>query len=182
MKSIVGLLLWTLATSGALAHEWRMQGEGELLFEATWEGEVVPGRFRGFAVSLDTDDCNIAGSVLTVTVNLDSTDMGDPDINEAIAGDEWFAISVHPVATFKSDSIQARADGGYVAAGQLELKGVRLPVAVPLTWTESDGRAEMRGEVVIDRTRFDVGSGDWATGAPIGTNVRVSFNVILERQ
>jgi hypothetical protein len=40
----------------------------------------------------------------------------------------------------------------------------------------------MSGEVVIDRTRFEVGSGDWGSGETIGTEVRVSFDVILERQ
>ena len=58
----------------------------------------------------------------------------------------------------------------------------RRPVSVPFQWRESGGRANMRGELVLDRTRFDVGSGEWATGEPIGTGVRVSFDVTLERQ
>jgi hypothetical protein len=40
----------------------------------------------------------------------------------------------------------------------------------------------MSGEIVIDRTRFDVGSGEWASGEPIGIGVRVRFRVTLERQ
>jgi hypothetical protein len=59
-----------LAAAGALADEWQMQGKGELLFEATWEGETVPGRFHDFEVSVDTGDGGIAGASLTVTVNL----------------------------------------------------------------------------------------------------------------
>ena len=176
------LMVSMLAANGALAGEWRMQGEGELLFEATWEGQAVPGRFHEFEVTLDTGDGDVAGAALTVTVKLDSADMEDPDINEAIAEPEWFAVSDHPVASYTSESIEAATGGGYVAEGQLDLKGVRLPVAVPFQWSESDGCAQMRGEVVIDRTRFDVGSGEWATGEPIGTGVRVSFEVTLERQ
>lgn len=179
---IAGLLASTLAASGALADEWRMQGEGELLFEPTWEGEPVPGRFEKFDVRLDTCEGGVAGSELKVTVNLDSADMDDPDINEAIAGAEWFAVDEHPVATYTSDSVGEAADGGYLAAGHLELKGVRLPVSVPFQWSASGDRAEMRGELTIDRTRFDVGSGEWSDGDTIGTEVRVSFDVILERQ
>ena len=182
MIRIASLLLSTLAAAGALADEWRMQAKGELLFEPTWEGEAVPGRFASFDVRLDTGGSGIAGSALTVTVQLDSADMDDPDINEAIAGPEWFAVSEHPVATYKSESIKAGPDEGYVAEGNLDLKGVRLPLSVPFQWSESDGRAEMRGELMIDRTRFDVGSGEWATGDPIGTGVRVRFDVTLERQ
>jgi polyisoprenoid-binding protein YceI len=182
MKATIGLLISMLAAAGALADEWRMQGQGELLFEAKWEGEAVPGRFHDFEVCLDTSDGGIAGASLTVTVNLESVDMDDPDINEAIAGAEWFAVSEHPVATYTSESIEAGPEGGYVAEGSLDLKGDRLPVSVPFQWSEADGRAAMLGELVIDRTRFDVGSGEWATGEPIGTAIRVSFDVTLERQ
>lgn len=182
MRRFAALLLSVLATAGASAGEWRMQDAGKLLFEPTWEGQAVPGRFESFDVCIDTADGGIAGSTLTVTVQLASADMDDPDINEAIAGAEWFAVDEFPAARFTSDTIEATAEGSYVAAGHLELKGVRLPVDVPFQWIESEGRAEMRGELVIDRTRFEVGSGEWASGDTIGTAVRVSFDVTLERQ
>ena len=182
MKRIASAVVFTIAGAAAFAGEWRMQGEGELLFQPTWEGEAVPGRFGEFDVRLDTDDDGIAGSELEVTVSLESADMDDPDINEAIAGAEWFAVSEYPVATYTSDTIDRTGDGIYLASGHLELKGVRLPVDVPFSWSAQDNRAEMSGEVVIDRTRFDVGSGEWASGDTIGTQVRVRFNVSLQRQ
>lgn len=182
MMRIAVLLSSMLAAAGAHADEWRMQDKGELAFEPTWEGQAVPGRFESFDVALDTGDGGIAGSRLTVTVQLASADMDDPDINEAIAGAEWFAVDEFPVATFTSDAIEAAPEGGYLAPGQLDLKGVRLPVDVPFQWSASGDRAEMTGELVIDRTRFDVGSGDWAGGDTIGTAVRVRFTVTLERQ
>ena len=147
MIRIASLLVSALAAPGALADEWRMQDDGELHFEPTWEGDVVPGRFGDFDVRLDTGEGGIAGSELVVTVSLESADMDDPDINEAIAGADWFAVSKFPVATYTSETIEA-----------------------------------MSGEVVIDRTRFDVGSGEWASGEPIGTAVGVRFRVTLERQ
>ena len=182
MKRIASAVVFTIAGAAAFAGEWRMQGEGELLFQPTWEGEAVPGRFGEFDVRLDTDDDGIAGAELEVTVNLESADMDDPDINEAIAGAEWFAVSEYPVATYTSDTIDRTGDGIYLASGHLELKGVRLPVDVPFSWSAQDNRAEMSGEVFIDRTRFDVGSGEWASGDTIGTQVRVRFNVSLQRQ
>jgi polyisoprenoid-binding protein YceI len=182
MRRIASLLLSTLAVPGAFADEWRMEGEGVLLFQPSWEGEALPGRFGAFDVRLDTGDDGVIGAELEVTVKLESADMDDPDINEAIADAEWFAVSEHPVATYTSDSIETTSDDAYVASGHLELKGVRLPVDVPFRWSAKGGRAEMSGEVVIDRTRFDVGSGEWESGETIGTEVRVSFDVILERQ
>jgi len=182
MKRIASLLVLIGTGSGALADEWRMQGEGELLFQPTWEGEALPGRFGVFDVRLDTGDGGLTGAELEVTVNLESADMDDPDINEAIAGAEWFAVSEHPVAVFTSDSIEPVPDNGFLASGHLELKGVRLPVSVPFSWSEAGDRAEMQGELVVDRTRFNVGSGEWTTGETIGTDVRVRFDLVLERQ
>ena len=179
MRRIASLLLSTLTVSVVLADEWRMQDEGELLFEPTWEGEAVPGRFRSFSVRLDTGEGGVAGAELEVTVNLEGADMDDPDINEAIAGAEWFDVNKFPVATFTSDGIEEAPDGSYLASGHLELKGARLPLTVPFRWSESDGRAKMSGEVAIDRTQFDVGSGEWANGETIGTAVRVRFDVTL---
>jgi len=159
-----------------------MQEGSELLFKATWESETVPGRFSIFDVLLDTGDGSLVGSKLTVTVQLEGADMDDPDINEAIVGAEWFAVDEHPVATFTSDHIEEAADGGYLAPGFLALKGVRLPLDVPFHWSESGDRAEMSGDLVIDRTHFNVGSGEWASGDTIGTDVRVGFTVMLQRQ
>jgi len=182
MKRIASLMALTFAATGAFAGEWRLQGEGDLLFEPTWEGEALPGRFGEFDVRLDTGDGGVADAKLEVTVNLDSADMDDPDINEAIAGAEWFAVSEHPVATYTSDTIDKTGDGEYLASGHLDLKGARLPVEVPFRWTAKGDRVEMSGEVVVNRTRFDVGSGEWKSGDTIGTEVRVSFNVMLEQQ
>ena len=182
MKRVTSLLVPMLAASGVFAEQWRMQDEGALHFEPTWEGEVVPGRFESFDVKIDAADDGITGARIEVTVKLESADMDDPDINEAIAGAEWFAVAVHPVATFASDSVEATGEGGYLAPGHLELKGMRLPVSVPFSWSESGDRAAMKGELIIDRTRFDVGSGEWATGETIGAEVRVRFDLVLERQ
>ena len=81
MKRIASAVVFTIAGAAAFAGEWRMQGEGELVFQPTWEGEAVPGRFGEFDVRLETDDGGIAGAELEVTVNLESADMDDPDIN-----------------------------------------------------------------------------------------------------
>jgi polyisoprenoid-binding protein YceI len=39
----------------------------------------------------------------------------------------------------------------------------------------------MAGELTLDRTRFGIGSGEWATPDPIGLDVKVKFKVTLRR-
>ena len=70
----------------------------------------------------------------------------------------------------------------FVATGELNLKGHRKPVDVPFTWSNSGDVAEMRGELTVDRTEFDIGSGEWSDDESIGTDVRISFIVLLTRR
>ena len=107
--------------------------------------------------------------------------MDDPDINEAIAGEDWFAVESHPIATYTSNAIQQAEESVYIATGELELKGHVVSTAVPFTWSESGSSATMTGNLALDRTRFSIGSGEWADDESIGKAVRVTFRVVFER-
>ena len=182
MKPVLCLVLFIASFTPAAADEWRMTEESELTFEASWEETALPGQFRSFNVELLPADGSIEGGKLVVTVDLVAADMDDPDINEAIAGEEWFSVERFPVATFTSRSIRRAEENIYVAEGELDLKGHLEPVAVPFTWEVSGSSATMTGELALDRTRFDIGSGEWADDDSIGQAVRVSFSVVLERK
>ena len=182
MARIACVLLTLIASTQAGADEWRMLDDSEFLFEASWEGTALPGRFTAFDVRLDTGDGRFDKASLIVTVDLAGADMDDPDITEAIAGDEWFGVAEYPQARYTSQSIIETAPGEFRAEGELSLKGVTQAVEVPFTWSESSGRAAMSGELVLDRTQFDVGSGEWASDESIGTAVRLSFKIDFVRQ
>ena len=182
MNRVLSLLLCVGPIASAAADEWRMTEESELTFEASWEETALPGRFRSFDVELLPADGSIEGGKLVVTVDLVAADMDDPDINEAIAGEEWFAIERFPVATYTSRSIRQAEENIYVAEGDLDLKGHVEPIAVPFTWEASGSSAIMTGKLALDRTRFDIGSGEWADDDSIGQAVLVTFRVVLERQ
>ena len=152
MRVITSVSLLVLAAP-ALAVEWKMLEDSQFLFEASWEGTPLPGRFGEFDVRIEMDTGDVTSSSLTVTVELAGADMDDPDINEAIAGPEWFSIAEFPIATFTSQTIAGDAPGTYVASGELELKGIRKALDVPFTWSESGDRAEMTGELILDRTQ-----------------------------
>ena len=179
-RRVTALLLIPLAS--AAAAEWRMTEDSVLAFEAHWEGTALPGRFEAFHVDLVTTDGAIDGGNLIVTVELVAADMDDPDINEAIAGEEWFAVDRFPLASFTSLSIQASGDGSFVAEGELEIKGHIEPITVPFTWEPDGPTATMTGALSLDRTRFGIGSGEWADDESIGKTVDVTFRVVFEQR
>jgi polyisoprenoid-binding protein YceI len=165
------LLLLMLAAVPAEATEWRMQSGSEFTFEATFESVASPGRFAA----------DPGAGRLRVTVNLAAADMGDADMNAIIADPIWFDVGNFPQAVYESEQIEARAPGEFVATGVLNLKGISKTVTVPFSWSEQDARANMRGQFVLQRIDFKVGSGEWATGDAIGLDVKLQFDLSLER-
>lgn len=174
-------LLCLLTAGAAAAADWRMDpAASRLAFEASYQGEAVPGTFKQFDTRLHFDPAKPADSRLEVTVKLPSADFGSAEINEAVREPEWFDFARFMEASFVSTDIQRAAPDRYIARGMLRLKGASHTVAVPFTWKASGNSAEMKGELTLKRTAFGIGTGEWATDDPIGTDVKVIFDVRLQ--
>ena len=153
MRLLAFLLLLPAAPS---AEEWVSDSDGSFDFEASFEGDPLPGEFRTFDVSW-------SGEALTVTVSLAASDMGDGEMNAILHDPTWFAVEQFGTAVFNATDIRCDDQGACLSSGELELKGVKRAIEVPFTWMASGDRATMQGELQINRTAFDVGSGEWAT-------------------
>jgi polyisoprenoid-binding protein YceI len=176
------VLLLLLAPDGAVAGDaWRaVAGESRLEFIATYEGADAPGVFRRFDVRLEFDPAGAGPGRLEVRVDVTSADMDSSDLNKEIAEPEWFDAAAFPQALFVSDKLLETGDSRFLAQGTLSLKGVERRVEVPFDWRIRDGGAVMTGELVLSRTDFGIGSGEWAEDETIGHEVRVRFSVALE--
>lgn len=164
----------------SMAAEWRMEpAASRLEFTATYQGEPAPGQFKQFDTRLQFDPSRPGKSELVVRVTLTSFDMGSAELNEAVRGPEWFDLAKFMQAEFHSTDIKASGTGRYVARGTLNLKGAQRAIEVPFRWKADGENATMTGEIVLDRTAFGIGTGEWATGDPIAVSVKVSFDVKL---
>lgn len=164
------------------AAQWRMDPAASRLdFRASYEGADAPGAFKQFDTRLRFDPARPAGSQLQVTVKLSSIDMGSAELNDGVREPEWFDLKRFPEAEFTSADIQQTAPGRYVARGTLKLKDSQQPVTVPFTWKESGKSADMTGNLTLNRTSFNVGTGEWKSGNVIGLDVKVAFTVRLNR-
>ncbi len=178
--ALVMALVFQLQT--ATANEWHMSTDRSRLdFVITYAGQETVGVFRRFTTNLQFDPVDLSDSRLVVTVAVLSADMNSADINEAIAGPEWFDFMHFADAQFISDSIAVTDDMNtrFVATGRLRLKGVERVIEVPFAWSQEDGSAQLRGELTLQRGDFDIGSGEWAASDIIGEAVRVQFDITL---
>jgi polyisoprenoid-binding protein YceI len=88
---------------------------------------------------------------------------------------EWFHATRFPSAKFESTEIIADGENHFLAKGTLSLKGMQRKITVPFFWREAGQSADMKGELVLNRADFGIGTGEWAAGNPIGLNVIVRF-------
>lgn len=178
------LLMLSLSAFTATAgpSTWHMDPvHSRLEFITTYEGEAIQGVFKRFETRLVFDPRQLPDSELEVNVDVASADMDSEDVNEAIQDEDWFSVSHHPKASFRSTTFESDGPNRYLATGTLTVKGISRQVAVPFRWSASGDRGRMEGTVTLDRRDFRVGEGEWSTGDVIGVSVKVTFDVALNR-
>jgi len=175
---LLGGALLCATLTPARAAEWKMdQAASRLEFVASYERTAAPGVFRKFDTRLRFDPDQPESGSLEVTVAVASADMRNADINKAIAGVQWFDFARYPQATFRATEIRRADPDRYLARGTLTLKGMQQAIEVPFSWSQDAGAARMRGELVVGRAAFGIGTGEWATTNVIGPDVTIRFDV-----
>ena len=152
-------------------------GASTVLFTGRQGEDEFTGRFGAFdaQVRLDPDDPSDASIV--AAVDLGSVDAGTGDRNASLPEAGWFDVARHPRATFRSTEVRALGEGRYEADGVLSLKGVDRDVTLPFTLDVEGDRAVADGQLVLDRSDFGVGQGDFAGPEWVGTEVAVAVHV-----
>ena len=167
------------AAAGAAGVAWIAQAaESELAFSAWYEGEELSGAFGDFRVRVLLDESGSKPAFLEVEVRTGSADMNDREINEELSEPEWFDSASFPLAFFASSSIEPAA-AGYLASGELRLKGLARKLDLPLQWNRDGDRARLSGSIVLSRLGWRIGTGEWAGNASLADRVEVRYEVTL---
>ncbi len=179
MRALLAGALFTAANC-AEAGDWISEpAASSVELKAQFEQAPVPGRFKRFDARIHFAADKPNEGRIMVTVDVRSTDFDNGDINQAIAGSEWFDAARFPQAEFRSSELRKASGAGYLASGRLTLKGVTQAIEVPFTWAESGRNARMTGELTLQRGRFGIGTGEWAQTSVIGADVQVRFDLRL---
>jgi polyisoprenoid-binding protein YceI len=89
-------------------------------------------------------------------------------------------VASHPTAIFKTSAI-TKTDTGYLADGTLEMKGITKPVQLPFTLEFLGDQARMSGGLIIDRTGWTVGTGEWLSGDTVGRDVEIRISLLASQ-
>jgi polyisoprenoid-binding protein YceI len=172
------------STTPTQATAWNtVAAASKIEFTGTLAGGDFTGKFQRFVAAVAFDPANLAGSRFRVEIETGSADTADADRDVALAGDEFFAVSRWPKATYEASQFAAAGPGQYQARGKLTIRGVARDVPVTFTFKPSaDGRsAVLSGRASVHRLDFGVGQGEWQDTKWLGDGVRIRFELTLRR-
>jgi polyisoprenoid-binding protein YceI len=169
-----------LAALPALAAppSWSVdKAKSKVGFTGSMNEAPFEGTFDRWEAQIAFDPNDLADSKVTATIDVASAKTGDDTRDETMPTEDWFSAKAFPKATFVSRKITAAAPGTFIAEGDLTLRGVTHPVTMPFALTLTGDNAEMTGSVLLDRSMFGVGQGQWKTGEAVALNVKVNLAI-----
>lgn len=94
----------------------------------------VHGRFNDYSGTITYDPASKMITSASFTINVESIDTGHDVRDGHLKGDIWLGAAAHPTITFKADSFNKDGEG-YIATGELTIKGVANTVELPFAMT-----------------------------------------------
>jgi polyisoprenoid-binding protein YceI len=182
--AVGGAALLLVAAAAHAATAWATDAaHSRLEFTATQAGGEFDGAFRRFRADIVFDPAELAASRFRVEIETGSVDTQEPDRDEMLAGNDFFAVKRWPGALFTADRFVALGDGRFEALGKLTIRDTTREIRLPFRFkpAASGARAELAGGVAIHRLDYGVGQGEWRDTQWVGDEVRIRFTLQLQR-
>jgi polyisoprenoid-binding protein YceI len=150
-------------------------------YEINWVG----GRFKDFNGTIRYDEQDPTKSSVEFAAKVESIDTGVAPRDKHLRTADFFEVEKYPEMTFKSTRVE-RKGKGWVLHGDLTLKGVTKPVALPfqLTGAIKDPRGGTRfgveAQTTIDRRDFGITWGKALEGGGFDLGHEVQIELHLE--
>ena len=180
LVAVIGALTFAVPTFAA-PPIWTVDPASKLTFTGAMNGEAFTGTFKRWTAQIAFDPKALAASKVAVQIDVASGSTGDGDRDTALPTDDWFSAAKFARASFVSKSFRDLGGGKYEATGDLTIRGATKPVTLPFTLVIAGDTAKMNGAVVLNRTAFGVGQGQWKTGEVVDTKVTVNVALTAHR-
>lgn len=165
------------------APAWTVDpAKSSLSFVVSVNGQAVTGKFASFTAAIAFDPADLAQSSANVTIPMAGAKTDDATRDAMLPQPVWFNVAGFPQAVFQTTAFTAKGGNAYEAKAKLTLKGTTRDVTLPFTLDIAGDTAVMKGETVLKRLDFGVGSlKEFATGTPVALDVKVMVNVTAKR-
>jgi polyisoprenoid-binding protein YceI len=186
-KSAFGLILylslicWAVNATAA-TEEWEIdKAHSGVYFDIRHTYATVRGQFEEYSGTVRFDPENLQVSSVEFEVETESVNTGNPNRDNHLRSDEFFAVKQYPAMTFKSTAVEPVEGNRYTLEGILTIRDVSMKIAVPMTYIGTGENPLKKGQQVagfearfsIDRLDFNVGTGKYLKMGVIGKQVDI---------
>jgi polyisoprenoid-binding protein YceI len=163
----------------AAAAEWRVDPTASrLTFIGTQAGSPFEGSFEKFSASIRFDESDLAASKVVVVIDMASARTVNAQGDAAVKGQDWFAVATYPKAQFETKAFRHVGGNRYEADATLTIRDVAKPVVLPFALTKVEEATRAAGDLVINRTDYGVGQGQWASPQLVAHDVTIRFDLL----
>ena len=94
---------------------------------------------------------------------------------------DWFDVEQWPTARFETKSFREIGPNQYETVADLTIRDVTREVVLPFRLEIDGNDADAEGTVVIKRSDFGVGQGEWSDTSQIGDEVTIRIDLEATR-
>jgi polyisoprenoid-binding protein YceI len=172
------VLLFALAISVALAADGAIDlARSRIVATFKQQHAPVEAGFKKFSGSIVYDPARPRATSASLSVDMNSLDIGDADSEAEVRKPEWFDSARYPQATFKATTITPRSNGHFDATGPLTIKGRTQTITVPISVQSTAGGQAFDGNFELSRKRFAIGDPSWE--GTLDDAVSVRFHILV---
>jgi len=174
MKMHIFFSIISLSAVLLMAPKWKPEAEkAQVNFDIKGPFGMVHGKFTGLKADIKFSPDDLKGSSVKASIDAKTVSTGISLRNSDLRNKEiWLNTDKYPTIRFESNKIEKK-DKGYVAVGNLTLKGKTKPVEIPFTFTKKGDAGTFKGKFTINRRDFDIGK----QGGSVGKTVSIELNV-----
>lgn len=168
-------------TANLPEHGWAIDpARSKVEFKAVLYNAPFTGIFSGLDGKILFDPADLSTARADVTVRMNGVKTGDADRDANIESAEWFDAANFPESRFVANRFEKGGEpNGYVAIGDVTIKGVTMPLLIPFRLDIDGDSAHMTATFSLNRTSFAVGQGQWADESTVAHNVDVTIDLTV---
>ncbi|MDH3639817.1 MAG: YceI family protein [Gammaproteobacteria bacterium] len=185
IRTTVWILAGLVAAAGARATEWQLvPDQSRLSFTAIQQKAEFEGIFKDFSADIVFDPAQPEAGSINAVILLASVDTQYGERDGYLVDPDWFFVERWPEATYVADSVRVDEAGEadtWIAAGELTIRDVTLPVELRFRFTEDSDGAAFVGTAGLSRLDFNVGNVmGWDDTRWVGDPVKVKVELRLQ--
>jgi len=173
----------THADGADAVRKWNvLRDQSSITFRPKQMGTEFKGTFGLYKPDIAFDPDNLAASKVIVEIDLASAHTQAPDRDEALKGKDWFDVTQFPAAKFETTAFRKTGDKTFEADATVTIRNISVSITLPFTLDITkrpvDGdKAVVDGTVTLDRSKFQLGIGQWVDTSVIANEVPIDIHI-----